>query len=165
MVSRILPLVVALLGLPPAAVRAGSAADGALQRLGALRGEWQARTRGGSVVKTSYHLVSGDTALVETYTTASGRQTLTIFHADGPRLLATHYCAQGNQPRLRLDGSGGGARLIFRFQDATNLARPTDAHLHRLELDLVDADHFTRRETYLADGKEDTEVLQYVRVR
>ena len=53
---------------------------------------------------------------------------------DGDALIATHYCAQGNQPRLKLT-PGQGARIRFTFRDATDLA-PGESHLHDLAFDL-----------------------------
>lgn len=101
---------------------------------------------------------------METFTTASGRETLTIYHPDGSNLIATHYCAQGNQPRLRLESASTKTTLRFRFHDATNLTAASASHLTRLRLELGDADHFDKTEVYSADGKDDVTVLSFVRV-
>lgn len=52
---------------------------------------------------TSYRSVSNGSALVETFTSSSGKETLSVYHHDGPALMLTHYCAQGNQVRLRAE--------------------------------------------------------------
>jgi hypothetical protein len=67
-----------------------------------LLGTWIAKTGEGKTIKSAYKLVSNRSALVETYQTPSGQETLTVYHPDGSSLLLTHYCAQGNQPRLRI---------------------------------------------------------------
>src|SRR5262245_4045200 len=134
-----------------------SATKAALERLRRIVGRWEATTTDGKTVGLSYRLVASDSALVETFTTPSGKETLTIFHLDGPHLLATHYCGQGNQPRLRLQQASDRS-LEFVFQDATNLSSPASSHLTRLKLELDDADHFQRTETYVADGKDETTV-------
>jgi hypothetical protein len=138
--------------------------DQAFQKLKSLAGEWEAKTPKGSALHVSYRLVSRESVLVETWAPGSKGETLTVFHLDGPSLLATHYCAQGNQPRLKLRSAEGNA-YAFEFFDATNLVRPGDSHMHRLRLDLVDADHLTKTETYLSDGNEDTSVLKFSRVK
>ena len=67
----------------------------------ALAGRWQATTRENRTIVTSYRSVSNGSALVETFTSSSGKETLSVYHHDGPALMLTHYCAQGNQVRLR----------------------------------------------------------------
>lgn len=137
----------------------------AFARLRGLVGTWTATAASGKPIRVSYRLVAADSVLVETYTTASGKETLTLFALDGPRLLATHYCAQGNQPRLRLASEPTASPLVFVYLDATNLKSPQRSHLHRLELTLTDRDHFTMVEVYREDGKDDAASLRFDRVK
>ncbi len=149
---------------PSSIVAAPIASATAFEKLGSLVGDWEAKTEKGAVIRINYRLVAADSVLVQTYTTPSGRQTLTVFHRDGANLLATHYCAQGNQPRLRLDGSSTDKSLAFQFLDATNLSDVRASHLHRLQVDLVDSDHHVQTETYTAEGKDSVGVLRFARV-
>ncbi|MBP6627713.1 MAG: hypothetical protein KA187_09920, partial [Arenimonas sp.] len=72
---------------------------------------------------------------------------LTIYHRDGDTLLATHYCPQGNQPRMALaDGEKGS--IGFTFRDVTDLDKKNEQHQHDLAFELVDADSLIRSETY-----------------
>jgi hypothetical protein len=137
---------------------------GALAKLHRLVGEWEAKTTSGSIIRVSYRAIAGDSALVESFRTASGRETLTIYHADGPNLIATHYCAQGNQPRLRLDSASTTTTLEFVFYDATNLLDSSASHLTRLRLQLRDADHFDKTEVYSEVGKDGVTVFRFIRV-
>jgi hypothetical protein len=131
--------------------------------LKALVGEWEAPTSRGTI-KVSYRLVSNDSALVQRFVTPSGKETLTIMHPDGDKILATHYCAQGNQPRLRLDlGKSSANRWVFRFLDATNLTTPAASHLVQLELVLA-GDEYSEVETYEENGKPDVTTLRFRRV-
>ncbi len=154
-----------LFGLALAPRLLADPAPAAFSRLSALVGDREAKTAKGAPLRVSYRLASAGSVLVQTYGAAGARQTLTVFHLDGARLLATHFCAQGNQPRLRLDGSGKDGVFVFTFVDATNLADPRASHLRRLEINLLDPEHFLDKETYAADGKEDTQVLTFARVR
>ena len=62
----------------------------------------------------SYKVVSGGSALMETIREPNGTEMVTGFHPDGDRLLMTHYCSLGNQPRMRADGlSDGGKKVAF----------------------------------------------------
>ena len=132
--------------------------------LTALVGEWVIATPATDAqraFRTQYRLVSNAAALVEIYGDLDGRFTQTIFHPDGDRILATHYCAQGNQPRLRL--SPGADTLRFEFHDVTNLANPSASHLTRLELKGA-GDNLMRRETYASGAGEEVDTLQLVRI-
>lgn len=129
----------------------------AFARLQKLVGSWTCTTDD-SAVRIHYRLVSSSSVLVETFTTPSGKETLTLYHPDGRHLLATHYCGQGNQPRLRLRSSSG-ASFVFGFHDATNLSRRDAAHLERLQLTPHGNDALERVETYTEAGAE--EVTRY----
>jgi hypothetical protein len=71
-------------------------------------------------VRAHYRSISSDSVLVESFFTARGRETMTVYHLDGERLLLTHYCAQGNQPRLAAVEVSD-SRALFRLLDATNV--------------------------------------------
>ena len=75
--------------------------DQAFQALKSLVGAWQGRTEAGRTFLVSYRLTANDTVLVETWTMSPTRQSMTVYHMDGDGLIATHYCPQGNQPRLQ----------------------------------------------------------------
>lgn len=136
----------------------------AFEKLSSLVGDWEAKTEKGTTIRVNYRLVSADSVLVQTYKTPSGRETITVFHRDGANLIATHYCAQGNQPRLRLDGTSGETSLGFVFMDATNLPDVQASHLRRLQFDFVDSDHYVATEIYSAEGKDEPGVLKFARV-
>jgi hypothetical protein len=143
----------------------GQVADRAFAGLQRIAGNWQASvgTRG-AIIRLNLRAISNDSAVVETFTTPTGRETLTIFHLDGNRLLATHYCAQGNQPRLALDSNSKSTEMTFRFVDATNLKSQSDAHLVRLVLKIKDDDHFEKTEVYSERGDEEVTIYQFTRV-
>ena len=51
---------------------------------------------------------------------------ISMFHLDGPnRLLITHYCSAGNQPRMQASSSPDGKTITFTFVDATILQAST----------------------------------------
>jgi len=80
-------------------------------------------------------------------------------------LLATHYCPQGNQPRLRMSADSTTAKINFEFQDATNLSSLDSNHQHSLSLALPsDKSDFTRSESYLSKEGEEQSYLVLERV-
>jgi hypothetical protein len=157
-------LTFALIGGLLSSATVGAATPPAFTKLKALVGDWEAKTERGTLIRVSYRLIAGDSVLVQRFITPSG-ETETVFHPDRSRVIATHYCAQGNQPRLRLDAGSTDTRFVFTFLDATNLENPTSSHLVRLELQLAGADDYTETETYDDGGKPDVTTLKFHRKR
>ena len=111
------------------------AAEQALQRLQTLVGTWKREGAGAADFRIRFETTAGGSVLVETWLAGDRPHSLTLYHADGERLMATHYCPQGNQPRLLLDRASTPERMAFRFHDATNLADPEKSHQHALGFD------------------------------
>lgn len=165
-------LLIASLLLAAAAIQAAgpkseSATDAAaFTRLKTLVGEWEADTRMGKA-HLSYEVIAGGTALVEKETAEKMPAMLTVYHLDGERLLLTHYCMAGNQPRMlakAFDPSSG--EVQFQFLDATNLTGPGAGHMHNATFRLVDNNHVVTGWEFYEDGqKKFSETAQYTRVR
>ena len=135
---------------------------GAFERLTAIAGTWQTTSEGGTTT-ADYALLSRGTALVETWTGTSGARTLTVYHPDGDTVRLTHYCAQGNQARLRLTEASA-TRFRFEREDVTNLL-PDHSVLSILILSIENG-QLVRTETYVdSHGVPETEsVLRFDRV-
>lgn len=147
---------------PEPAVDAASA----FARLKRLVGEWKEDAATGGA-RLSYELVAGDTALLERETGADRPAMLTLYHRDGGRLLLTHYCMAGNQPRMQarsFDARTG--ELKFEFVDATNLASPTAGHMHSVAIRFVDENHIDTEWQFFENGNATmTQRARYSRVR
>jgi len=137
----------------------------AFARLKTLVGEWGANTKMGKA-HLSYELIAGGTALVERETHENMPAMLTVYHLDGDRLMLTHYCMAGNQPRMRMEAfNPETGEVQFQFQDATNLS-PNGGHMHDAKLRLTDSDHLAAEWEFYENGQRKmTESAQYIRVR
>jgi hypothetical protein len=134
--------------------------------LASLIGEWQGKDPEGKPMTASYQWTGSGTTLVETMTKAQKPMMMTMYHADRTGLMLTHYCKLGNQPRMRADRPGGDAKtLTFNFIDITNLAQPTDAHMHKVSFTFQDQDHFTQEWMLSKDGKELPHRFEYTRAK
>jgi len=140
-------------------------AAAAFSRLKALVGEWEGGTKMGKAHVT-YELVAGGSALLERESAENMPVMLTLFHVDGDRLLLTHYCMAGNQPRMqakRFDGETG--EVEFQFLDGTNL-KPGAGHMHNATYRVADDRHFQSEWQFYENGKlKMSENFQYTRVR
>jgi hypothetical protein len=141
-------------------------ASAAFARLKALVGEWEANTPSGKAHLT-YELTGGGTALVERESADQMPGMLTVYHLDGDRLILTHYCMAGNQPRMQASSfNPDTGELQFQFLDATNLASPGAGHMHDARFRLVDNNHLETEWQFYENGKPKmTEAAQYTRIR
>ena len=144
----------------------GADSQAAFSRLKLLVGEWE--TVGGmGKVHVSFELIAGGTALVERDSGDKISPMLTVYYLDGDRLLLTHYCMAGNQPRMlakHFDPATG--ELEFQFLDATNLPNSNTGHMRNAKLRVADDKHFTAEWEFYEDGKlKMAEVEQYTRIR
>ena len=136
------------------------------QTLAGLDGSWRLsapRSDGERDFRISFRMISRGSALVETFGNPAKTVTQTIYHRDGEKIMATHYCAQGNQPRLVLDGAAKSDSLTFRFLDITNLASPAASHLVRIDFRIIDRNQIERREIYSEKGIAEESVLRLQR--
>ena len=141
--------------LPPAHA-AATGGDDAWNLMKTLIGEWQAGTSEGNSMAMSYQLISNGSAILETMKEPGGGAfMITVYHRDGADLMATHYCAIGNQPRMRAAApTATGKRIDFRFVDVTNLKSPGDGHISGVAISFKDADHIEELWGHRANGKE-----------
>src|SRR4051812_14539374 len=125
-----------------------------------LAGDWTGEDPEGKL-SASYAVQSAGSAVVETLHTEHGDM-VTVYHADGRDAMLTHYCASGNQPRMRAK-AGDGKTLAFEFVDATNLPSADAVHMHALKVTFEDDDHFVQQWTMSAGGKESPMTLRFTR--
>ncbi len=143
----------AALSAPAAPARPASAA---LEQMKALAGEWVAAedgemSRKGDLV-ARYAVTAQGSAVVETVFPGSPHEMVTVYHAEGADLVLTHYCMEGNQPRMRAKNAAG-SRFEFTYDGGTNINPKRDRHMHKALLELVGADEIRSEWTELAEGK------------
>ena len=123
----------------------------AFERIKGLAGTWNAGGGPGGGVKVEYRVTAGGRAVMETQYAGTDKEMVSVYHLDEERLVLTHYCVTGNQPRLRLDTAASTADdYRFVFDGGTNLGSSYAPHLHQGAI------------RFLADGKVDAEWLFFV---
>ena len=122
-----------------------------------LTGTWTGKSSMGGTLQVSYRPTSGGSALlgeIQMEMQGHSEDMISMIHMDGDRLLLTHYCEAGNQPRMSATASPDGKTITFNFIDATNLSSPEAGHMHRVVFNFVDATHHTEDWQFLDHGKE-----------
>jgi hypothetical protein len=122
-----------------------------------LAGSWEGNNQMGDPIQVSYRVTGGGSAVMsEILSQMQGKQEdmISMIHMDGDRLLLTHYCAAGNEPRMQATLSPDGKSISFDFVDATNLATRDTPHMTSVVFQFVDANHHIEEWHFQAPGKE-----------
>jgi hypothetical protein len=153
------------LALATTALVAQSDAQKSFEQLKSLAGSWEGKNAKGEPLQVSFRSTAAGSALMnEIITSNRGHDMITMIHLDGSgRLLLTHYCSAGNQPRMVAGTSPDGKTFTFRFLDVTNLASPDAGHMDHVVITILDADHHTEEWVFADHGKEMTEMFDLKR--
>jgi hypothetical protein len=128
----------------------------ALEPFKALEGKWVGKmSHGGQPIDAvvTYKVTSNGSAVVETLGPGTPHEMVSVIHPDGDALVLTHYCALGNQPRMKTSGKPEPHKVHFSFVDATNLKSSNDMHMHDVVFTFVDKDTLKTEWTNYVDGK------------
>jgi hypothetical protein len=127
-----------------------------LEKLKALAGTWVEADKDGkptdkvvSVVKVT----ASGSAVHETMFPGEAMEMVSVYHRDGDDLVMTHYCALGNQPRMKADPKSPANQIRFLFAGGTNFDPAKDMHMHEGTLTFVDDDHIEFSGVAWVNGK------------
>ena len=157
-------LLLIMVTLAPAAAKADAEAIQAFESLKTLVGGWKREGDDGNAFRIDFSTTANETVLIENWMHNGKSHSLTLYHADGDSILATHYCPQGNQPRLRLIPDNSGKEISFELQDVTNLASADASHQHALSFDIITGDEIVRKESYQQGGEVAPSQMRLVRI-
>ncbi len=141
---------------------AASSATAAFHQLQTLAGNWEGTGDDGMKVKSTFQLIAGDTAVMETLAMSGVDAMVSLYSIDGNSISLVHYCPTNNQPRLRATPPAGEVkRLVFTFESAGNLPDLAVGHEYKLIMDFPDKDHIVEHWTWRQNGK-DTESVYHL---
>ena len=117
---------------------------GLIDRVKGLDGEWVMEESPDSVASV-FTVSSNGSVVREIMFPGAPHEMTNVYHMDGPDLVMTHYCAVGNQPRMRAHGAALGSvptdEIRFLSDSVTNLHSLKDTYMGEMTLVFVDADH------------------------
>lgn len=132
-------------------------------QLKGMEGNWVGKNAKGVPLQVTFRMTAGGTALMNEIRGEGKENMITMFHMDGDRLLMTHYCSAGNQPRMKVIAADGKS-VSFEFVDGTNIG-PGDGHMQRVTFTQSDADHHVEEWVFAGNGKEMKELFTLERVK
>ena len=120
-----------------------NAQDSVFNALSQLNGEWESvESEDGQRIELTYEIAANGFSVVEDLFGM-----VTVYHLDGDRVLATHYCSAGNQPRmvapLMLDENRS---VTFEFLDVTG--DTTNGYINSVSFEFVSPHRFIQKWTY-----------------
>jgi hypothetical protein len=121
-----------------------------------LEGIWEGTQEtpdGKKQMIVEYQVTSGGTAVMEKMFPGTKEEMLSIYHGQKNHLMMTHYCAFGNQPRMKTESSGDKGSLKFVFLDGTNSRSMDEPHMHQLTLSLVNKEQLIHEWVFFDKGK------------
>ncbi|HEV2287453.1 MAG TPA: hypothetical protein VGR81_00710 [Candidatus Acidoferrales bacterium] len=150
--------------VPAHAGAAPSKAAAAFQKLKTLTGHWEGKDADGNAVKSSFQLIAGNTAVMETLDMPGMDEMVTLYSIDGDSISLMHYCPTGNQPHMRAHPAPGEVKsLVFAFEGAGNLPNLAVGHEQRLVMQFLGANHIIERWTWRKNGKDTLMVYDLTR--
>ena len=152
---RTFSLILLAAALSSTSALAQTDAQKAFAAIKGMPGSWEGKTPDGQPVQVTFKVVSGGSAVMSEIVGKGPEDMISMFNMDGAdRLLLTHYCGAGNQPRMQASVSPDGKTITFTFVDATNLATPDAGHMSRMVLTVLDENHHTEDWVFVDHGKE-----------
>jgi len=144
-------------------VVAESDAHKTFDMLKTMEGNGAGKNNQGQLVEVTFRMTAGGSALMSEIHGHGPENMITMFHMDGDRLLMTHYCGAGNQPRMKVV-SADAKSVSFEFFDGTNIG-PGEGHMQHATFTESDANHHVEEWVFLDHGKEMKEVFTLARVK
>ncbi len=110
-----------------------------------LTGRWEAATpmEGMSPV-CEFKVIAGGSTIVETMFPGSTHEMINTYTINGDSIVATHYCALGNQPHMKLL-AGSNTDFVFASTGVSNLRSKTQDYMMDVHLTLVGTDRYTAK--------------------
>jgi hypothetical protein len=152
-------IVVVSLALLGASLPAGASdrAEEAFQQLKTLKGSWNVETPNGPGTIT-YRVGSAGSIVIEELFPGTPHEMMTIYHLDGDELVATHYCAAGNQPRFKLAPAKAASDAYhFAFTGGSNM-KPEDGHIHEGTIKILGPDSVESTWSYWEHGEPEQQM-------
>jgi len=119
-----------------------------------LEGRWEGTGEDGMQLVHEFQVTSNGSVVRELMFPGTPHEMTNMYALDGNSLAMTHYCAAGNQPRMRASAKEGN-RIAFHAAGVEDLKSKDDLYMGAMTLVFVDADHIEQHWTAWRGGKVD----------
>jgi hypothetical protein len=124
-----------------------------LDRIKKLEGTWTMNGRApGPMMSIVFKPTAGGSAVIETMFPGTDEEMINLYTADGDKIVVTHYCKLGQQPRMKQADGSDEKTIKFEFVEGGNIESRDEGHMDAVALS-VDGDKLTETWTFYANGK------------
>ena len=155
--GKVLAVTACLLGMAARAGDKPTPAETAFERLKGLAGEWHGHIgdrEKGPTATVLYRTTAAGHTVMETLFPGTSHEMITMYHLEESKLVLTHYCAAGNQPRMALTKKSTADLLDFNFIGGANISSRRDGHMHAARIRFEGRDSLATEWDYFQDGKK-----------
>ncbi len=123
-----------------------------------LAGNWRVADDSGAIIEgedaatVRFDVSSAGNVIREIMFVGHPHEMTNVYHFDGEQLVVTHYCAIGNQPRMRALKPAPG-RIAFTLDNVTNFTAKDQTCMGGLVLEMPDADTVREVWTHFQNGE------------
>jgi len=132
-------------------------AQAAFEKLKGLAGEWQGRTEDrekGQAATVLYRTTAAGGTVMETLFPGTPHEMITMYHLEEGKLVLTHYCVAGNQPKMALTRKSTADTLDFNFIGGSNIPSRRAGHMHAVRIRFEGRDGLATEWDFFQDGKK-----------
>lgn len=129
-----------------------------LSTLSALEGRWKTTEPHGQAQSTEFTVTSAGSAVREVMMPGEESEMVNMYALDGDALVLTHYCAGGNQPRMRATSVEHG-RMSFVADGVADLKSEDEVYMGAMTLVIVDRENIEQHWRALRGGALDHEMV------
>lgn len=130
-----------------------------------LEGEWtMADESGQQITAAIFSVSSGGSVVREIMFPGQKHEMTNVYHMDGDTMVVTHYCAAGNQPRMRAKAGSDPAVITFEPDSVTNLTSAEQYYMGGLTLTRRDPETLIAKWTSYV-GSEEKGSIEFVMTR
>lgn len=130
-----------------------------------LEGKWEGMGPDGNSSFTTFEVSSGGSVVREFMAQGTPYEMTNMYTLDGNDLVCVHYCAIGNQPRMRAS-SIENDQIAFASESVGDMKTEDDMYMGELTIVLHDADNIEQKWRSFRSGKIDNEMsISMKRVR
>ena len=106
-----------------------------------------------SDVTNTFELTSGGSAILEKVCAGSDHEMVSVYSAEGGKMMMTHYCSLGNHPEMSLMKASDN-EMDFEMKGTKGIGSVKDMHMHGMTISWKDPDHITETWYLYVGGKK-----------
>jgi len=138
----------------------------AFEKIKSLVGNWEGTSpmsKEGETLRVKFDLTSNGSAVIETSFPGMPHEMVSVYHDEDGKLVMTHYCSLGNQPKMSLMNSKGESIVLSDTKSSHKRLRK-ETHMHALTLTMKDSNKLVEEWTnYEKDKKKQMHTITLTR--